>query len=51
MAERLRHGDYLTPPVGPGRNTLMHGGARRTAPGLPIDAVRTQGRVLDRLPA
>ena len=53
MAERIRHGDYLTPPIEPGGNILMHGTARHTAPGLQkiIDAVTSRGLKLERLPA
>lgn len=52
MAERVRHGDYLTPPVGRGGNILMHASAPHTARGLQsiIDAVRSKGLALDRLP-
>lgn len=52
MAERVRHGDHLTPPVAAGGNILMHAGARYTAMGLQeiIDAVRSQGLVLDPVP-
>ena len=51
MAERVRVGDYRSPPVRAGGNILMHGGGRYTASGLQgiIDAVRRRGLSLDRL--
>lgn len=51
MAERVRHGDHLTPPVAAGGNILMHAGARHTARGLQkiIDAVRAKGLEIDPL--
>lgn len=51
MAERVRHGDHLTPPVASGGNILMHASARHTARGLQriIDAVRSRRLVLDPL--
>lgn len=49
MAERVRHGDELTPPVAAGGNILMHGTAPHTASGLQliIDAVRAKGLLLE----
>lgn len=51
MAERIVHGDDLTPPVGPGGNILMHGTAPHTSTDLQliIDAVRRKQLVLDPL--
>lgn len=51
MAERIRFGDYRTPPVRPGGNILMHGTAPCTSGGLQrvIRAVRSKGLHLDRL--
>lgn len=53
MAERVRHGDHLTPPVGAGGNILMHGAGRNTSTGLQriIDAVKAKGLKLDPLRA
>jgi hypothetical protein len=53
MVERVRHGDYRTPPIAAGGNILMHGQGRYTASGLQqiIDAVRAKGLVLDWLVA
>jgi len=53
MVERIRHGDFLTPPIAEGGNILMHGTGLHTSTGLQriIDAVRAEGLVLDRLPA
>lgn len=51
MAERVRYGDELTPPVGHGGNILMHGTGRHTSTGLGrvINAVRAKRLVLDPL--
>ncbi len=51
MAERVRYGDDLTPPVEAGGNILMHGSGRYTSSGLQkiIDAVRARRLVLDPL--
>ena len=44
MAERIKHGDYRSPPVSAGGVILMHGHAKHTAPGLQkiIDTVRAK---------
>lgn len=51
MAERVRYGDALTPPIAAGGNILMHGTGRHTSSGLQhiIDAVRSNRLVLDPL--
>lgn len=51
MAERVRHGDELTPPVAAGGNILMHGTGRHTSTGLQqiIDAVRARRLTLEPL--
>jgi peptidoglycan/xylan/chitin deacetylase (PgdA/CDA1 family) len=51
MAERIRYGDELTPPVRPGGVILLHGHGRYTASGLGriIAAVRSAGLTLDPL--
>lgn len=51
MAERVRYGDHLTPPVRRGGNILMHGTGRHTSTGLEriIHAVRAERLVLDPL--
>lgn len=52
MVERIRHGDYRSPPLEAGGNLLMHGTAAYTVAGLRqiIRAVREKGLRLDRLP-
>lgn len=51
MAERVRFGDELTPPVQTGGNILLHGTGRHTSTGLQriIDAVRARRLTLDPL--
>ncbi len=51
MAERVRHGDELTPPIARGGNILMHGTGRHTSTGLQriIDAVEAKGLELEPL--
>uniref|UniRef100_UPI00356B2642 hypothetical protein n=1 Tax=Nocardioides sp. TaxID=35761 RepID=UPI00356B2642 len=52
MIERVRYGDYRTPPLTAGGNLLMHGTAVHTSEGLRriIRAIRRAGLKLDRLP-
>jgi peptidoglycan/xylan/chitin deacetylase (PgdA/CDA1 family) len=51
LAERVRYGDALTPPVQAGGVILMHGTGRNTATGLQgiIDAVKARGLRLEPL--
>lgn len=51
MTERIRYGDWLSPPVAAGGNILMHGAGRHTSEGLSriIRAVRSMGLTLEPL--
>lgn len=53
MANRVRYGDYTTPPIQAGGNILMHGHGENTASGLAgiIRAVRARGLTLEPLPS
>jgi peptidoglycan/xylan/chitin deacetylase (PgdA/CDA1 family) len=52
MAERLRYGDALTAPVGPGGVVLLHSSHASTISAVPvlIRTIRSMGLRLDRLP-
>lgn len=53
LIERVKYGDYRSPPIAAGGNILMHGRGRYTAAALQgiIDAVRAKGLVLEPLKA
>lgn len=51
MVERVRYGDFRTPPLRAGGNLLLHGTAPHTAEALPrlIEVIRREGLTLDPL--